>query len=176
MRRSILLLACALNVFALGLSTSTTAAAAPSEPSALVADLEGSAIPPGDVGRYFCHDFEFPRIRCFSTAFALEEALARDSSQDDSTTLAAYAAGDYLTVYSEPSYAGAYAHLSQNYDALWVIGWNDRIRSFKVRDSASGAFYTDWYAGGQRYEFCCNNAVPILSSAYDRAFSSVYRW
>lgn len=140
----------------------------------ITADLEGRSIPPTEVGRYFCHDFEYPHIRCFSSARELE-AASGDGNDASGWMVAPYGSGDYLTVYSEPSYAGTYAHLSQNYDGLWAIGWNDRIRSFKARNGISGSFYTDWYASGSRYDFCCNSSVPVLTSAYDRAFSSVYR-
>ena len=144
------------------------------EPHAIVAELDGIPIPAYEVGDHFCHDFDFPTIRCYSTATELEE-LAVGTAIGDELAGAANAAGDYVTVYSDPSYAGTYAHLSQNYDALWVIGWNDRISSFKVRNSASGSFHADWYAGGRRYDFCCSSSVPYLSSTYENTFSSVYR-
>lgn len=138
----------------------------------LTADLDGRAIMPADAGSYFCHDFDYPHLHCFSTGPALEAALVL---REQSTRSIAVASSDYVTIYSEPMYGGSYAHLSQNYDGLWVIGWNDRISSFKVRNSASGRFYQDWNAGGWRYSFCCNSEVPGLSTTYDNQFSSVYR-
>lgn len=175
MRRRSMLLVWTFTLALGGLLAPSGAAAESGDATPIFADLEGKPIAATDVGRYFCHDFDFPRIRCFSTSTALEDQLRSGAALGGSMAVAAYSAGDYLTVYSEPSYGGAYAHLSQNYDALWGIGWNDRIRSFKVRNSASGSFYTDWYASGRRYAFCCNSAMPSLSSTYDRAFSSVYR-
>lgn len=141
------------------------------------ADLNGRPLRLADVGKWFCHDFEFPLIHCFTTAAGLEAAvLAPTPAADGEMALAAaYGPNDYVTIYSEPSYGGSYAHLSTNYDQLWLIGWNDRISSFKVRNNARGRFYSNWYAGGAIYSFCCNSTVPWLSSTYDNTFSSVYR-
>ncbi|CAN5568099.1 hypothetical protein BH23CHL10_BH23CHL10_06630 [soil metagenome] len=141
----------------------------------IVADLDGVAIPPTDAGQHFCHDFDFPAIHCYSTAAALEEAMVAPTSEGEASTMAAYASSAYVTVYSAPGYDGSYAHLSQNYDGLWVIGWNDRIRSFKARNSARGSFHTDWYADGSRLDFCCNSNVPQLGSTFNGTISSVYR-
>ena len=131
---------------------------------AIFAELDGEPISPVEAGNYYCHDLSYPLITCFSDAESLEADLA--SSQA--------AASVYVTVYSDASYTGAYAHLSQDYDGLWTIGWNDRVSSFVVPNGESGRFFTDWYEGGNRYGFCCNAEVPYLGS-FDDTFSSVYR-
>lgn len=163
-------------VVALLLASSTlqppSAAASSSQISA---DMDGMPIPATHAGQYFCHDFEFPHLRCFSTAAALEAAMPTESANGGDLALAAYGPNDYVTIYSEPAFGGSYAHLSQNYDGLWVIGWNDRISSFKGRNSARGSFYVDWYAGGSRADFCCNQTKASLSSTFNNAISSVYR-
>lgn len=111
--------------------------------SDISADLDGIPIPATDAGRYFCHDFEFPHLRCFSTAAALEAAMPTESASGGDLALAAYGLNDYVTIYSEPAFGGSYAHISQSYDGLWVIGWNDRISSFKGRSSARGRFHVE---------------------------------
>jgi hypothetical protein len=78
-------------------------------------------------------------------------------------------------VYSNPGYGGSFAHLSQSYDALATIGWNDTISSYKARNSRTGSFYEHWFAGGSKKTFCCNQNVPSLPSGVDNTFSSVYR-
>ena len=130
----------------------------------ITARLDGRPIPATAAGDYYCHDLTYPLITCFSTADALEKQLA--------TSVRAVSV--YVTIYSEPSYDGSYAHLSQDYDGLWAIGWNDRISSFKARNGESGRFYEEWYAGGDRYSFCCNQTEPMLGPV-DDTFSSVYR-
>jgi hypothetical protein len=141
----------------------------------ITADLEGSPIPPTQAGRYYCHDFEFPHLRCFSTGEALDAAALQLDTASHDSALAAYGPNDYVTIYSEPAFAGSYAHLSQSYDGLWVIGWNDRISSYKGRNSALGRFHVDWYAGGAHLDFCCNQSAASLSSTFNDAISSVYR-
>lgn len=157
--------------------TNDAAASSPSKNWPL-AELDGRRIRAVDVGRWFCHDFDRPMIRCFSTAPALERDVAARSASVGSRnygTLAALAQSDYVTIYSEPSYSGSYAHLSGDYDQLWMIGWNDRISSYKGRNGQSGTFYGDWFGGGTVRTFCCNTAVPWMTSTYDNTFSSAYR-
>lgn len=159
--------------------TAEVAAAAPTE-RRLGADLDSRPIGLADVGLWFCHDFDHPQIHCFSTGPALESAVAErlasgSVESGDFTTLAAFGPNDYVTIYSEPSYGGSYAHLSANYDQLWMIGWNDRISSYKGRNSQSGTFYSDWFGGGTVRTFCCNMTVAWMTSTYDNTFSSVYR-
>ena len=162
----------ALAIGALCLVTPVTQAKQPE----LRADLEGRPIDPAQASSYFCHDFDFPQIHCFSTPSELEATVAETgqlSSQD--VVIAAVGASDYVTIYSSPGYAGSFAHLSQNYDALATIGWNDTISSYKARNSRTGAFYEHWFAGGARRTFCCNQNVPSLPSGVDNTFSSVYQ-
>ena len=89
--------------------------------------------------------------------------------------IAAFGPSDYVTVYSSPGYGGSFAHLSQNYDALATIGWNDTISSYRARNSRTGTFYEHWFAGGTKKNFCCNQNVPSLAAGVDNTFSSVYR-
>jgi len=144
-------------------------------PVEITADLDGAPILATEAGRYFCHDFEFPHLRCFSTSEALDAEVAAAVAASDDLAIASNGPNDYVTIYSEAGFGGAYAHLSQNYDALWVIGWNDSISSFKGRIDALGSFYVDWYAGGSRLDFCCNQTAASLSGTFNDAISSVYR-
>jgi hypothetical protein len=142
----------------------------------LRADLEGRPIDPAQASSYYCHDFDFPQIHCFSTPSELEAAVVDSvSPSTEGVVIAAVSASDYVTVYSSPGYGGSFAHLSQNYDALATIGWNDTISSYKARNSRTGVFYEHWFAGGARRTFCCNQNVPSLASGVDNTFSSVYQ-
>ena len=140
------------------------------------ADLEGRPIDPAQASSYFCHDFDFPQIHCFSTPSELEAAVAESvSPSTQGVVIAAVTASDYVTVYSSPSYGGSFAHLSQNYDALATIGWNDTISSYKARNNRTGSFFEHWFAGGAKRNFCCNQNVPSLPAGVDNTFSSVYQ-
>lgn len=141
------------------------------------ADLDGRPINPSEASSYFCHDFAYPDIHCFSTPMGLEASLSASTSRLSGATvaIAAVGPGDYVTVYSSAGYSGSFAHLSQNYDALAAIGWNDTISSYKGRNSRSGVFYQHWFAGGTAKHFCCNQNVPNLPAGTDNTFSSVYQ-
>jgi hypothetical protein len=144
--------------------------------SELRADLDGRPIDPAQASSYFCHDFDFPQIHCFRTPAELEAAVVQpESDSSQGVVAAAFGPADYVTVYSSPSYAGSYAHLSQNYDALATIGWNDTISSYRARNNRTGTFYEHWFAGGTPKRFCCNQNVPSLLAGVDNTFSSVYR-
>jgi hypothetical protein len=129
------------------------------------ATLDGRPIPLGDVGRYFCDDFSYPEIRCSSNRL-MPDARA--------TLVTALTATDYVTIYDQMNYAGAYMHVSQDYTVLATIGWNDRISSYKGRNSETGTFFVDWFYGGAWYTFCCNQQLANLG-VYNNAFSSIHR-
>ncbi len=144
-------------------------ASAAAHPAKVTADLDGRPIPLSQVGSHYCFDRDFPVIHCYSTAVRLETAR---SSPSASPALAL--SSDYVLVFSGPSYSGNYFYVSQNYDMLAMVGWNDRIRSYRSLNGYPGHFYTDWFGSGAVQSFCCNNPIPYLSSTFDGQFSSVY--
>ena len=131
----------------------------------LTATLDGKPIPLQDVGKYYCDDFAYPEIRCSSTR------LLADARAALVTLLTGI---DYVTIFDQPNYGGAYMNVSQDYSALALIGWNDRISSFKGRNSETGSFFVDWFYGGTQWAFCCNTQTASLGS-YNNAFSSIIR-
>jgi hypothetical protein len=143
----------------------------------VVADLEGRQIKSALISSFYCHDFDFPLVHCYRSAAALARAESRWGAQDGKLTTesAAFGVNDYVSIFDGNAYTGAGMDVSQNYDVLFTIGWNDRISSFKGRNSAYGEFWTDWYATGTGRPFCCNALVSSLPSGQDNAFSSVYR-
>jgi len=150
------------------LSTGPVAAAEPVDAGAQIeADLEGVPIPVAAISKFYCNDFDFPQIHCFRSAAGLDASLSTELS------LSLLSGSDFVQIYDGSSYLGASMIHSQDYDALWVISWNDRISSFKGRNSATGHFWTDWYHGGSSYAFCCNQQVSSLGG-FNNTFSSVY--
>jgi hypothetical protein len=135
------------------------------KPAGLTADLDGKSLDLVEVGDWYCHDFEYPAIHCFSDPEELEA--------DVSETLAVTAVV-YVTVYDFTSLQGSYMHMSQDYTVLAWVGWNDRISSLRGRNNEDGHFYVDWFNGGAIWGFCCNQQFASLGS-YDNAFSSVHR-
>jgi hypothetical protein len=132
---------------------------------ALTATLDGKPIPLEEVGRHDCDDFSYPEIRCWSTR------VLADSRALLVTVLTSV---DYVTIWDGTFYSGAFMNVSQDYAALSTIGWNDRISSFKGRNSETGLFWTDWFYAGTWWAFCCNTQTSSLG-AYNNTFSSIER-
>jgi hypothetical protein len=141
-------------------------------PVTIEADLDGAPIPIADIPSYACHDLDYPRIHCFRSAAARSVAMFEGQDAAGSATLTAVV---YVVAYASQSYGGPSITISQDYDTLALIGWNDRIRSFRGRNGETGVFWTDWFATGSSLSFCCNVNDPSLPSTFDRAITSVYR-
>lgn len=133
--------------------------------SVLSADLDGHPINLVDVSKYYCHDFAYPRIHCFSRASDLTAAVAPTVAAGSVT---------YVVVFDYTSWQGPYMYFSQDYTVLATIGWNDRISSYIGQNNQSGRFWTDWFFTGTSYTFCCNMSAASLGS-FDNTFSSVYQ-
>ena len=126
--------------------------------------LDGHPIPVNDVSRYFCDDFSYPIIRCSSLTVVVEARAV----------LVLATGVDYVTIYDQANYFGTYMNVSQDYGSLLSIGWNDKISSFKGRNSESGRFWTNWFNCGKSWSFCCNQNVGSLG-LYNNTFSSMHR-
>lgn len=150
-------------VLALGLTGPVVAKSGPV--GVMTADLDGVAIKLDQVGNWYCDDFSYPAIHCYSSPTSLETRAA---------LFQLLTAVDFVTVYELTTYAGSYMHMSQDYTALVTLGWNDRISSLKGRNSEQSHFYGDWFYGGSSYSVCCNSQLTSLGS-YDNTFSSVHR-
>lgn len=137
----------------------------------IVATLDGRSIPAAEVAAHHCHDLEFPVIRCFRSVADRDASV---SVEIGAVQLAVAAAVVYVTIYDGALFAGSSFSISQDYDTLSVVGWNDRASSFKGRNSETGRFYVDWFHGGSSWAFCCNQQTGNLGS-YDNKFTSVYR-
>jgi hypothetical protein len=139
-------------------------AAADSEP-VLSAYLDGKPIALADVSEYYCDDFSYPVIECSASALV---------TSSRALVVSLLTSVDYVTVFENTSYGGAFMNISQDYTVLGLIGWNDRISSFKARNGETGTFYVDWFYNGSEWSFCCNTQQSTLG-AYDNTFSSMHR-
>jgi hypothetical protein len=152
----------------LAVASATPAEAAPPE---VVATLDGRPMPASEIPNRACHDLEFPIIRCFRTVSDRDASVSFEAGQ---LQVAGASGVVYVTVWDGPSFSSSSISISQDYDALSWIGWNDRVTSFKGRNSETGRFYVDWFHGGSSWSFCCNQQTGSLGS-FDNTFSSVYR-
>jgi hypothetical protein len=142
-----------------------TARAASPPDRGMTATLDGRPLKLTSVADWYCDDFSYPVISCFSDPQALR---VRDAAILSDTSIT------YVTIYDFTTYTGSYMQVSQDYPVLAYIGWNDRVSSFKARNGLSGYFFTDWFYGGTVYQFCCSQNVPSLG-AFDNTFSSVHQ-
>ena len=131
----------------------------------VTATLDGKPISLQDVGKYFCDDFAYPEIRCSSSRLMVDTRA---------TLVTLLTAVDFVTIFDGANFGGVYMNVSQDYSALALIGWTDRIGSFKARNSETGSFYVDWFYGGTQWAFCCNTQTANLGS-YNNTFSSIVR-
>jgi hypothetical protein len=131
----------------------------------LTATLDGKPIPVADVAKYNCDDFAYPEIRCYST---------RALSDSRALAVTLLTSIDYVTIFDLTGYNGVSMNVSQDYATLATIGWNDKISSFKGRNSETGLFFQDWFYTGTWYAFCCNTQVSNLGN-YSNTFSSIER-
>jgi hypothetical protein len=152
-------------------SVTTTSLAQPrlvragDDASQLTATLDGKPIPVEDVGKYDCDDFSYPEIRCWSSRVLMDARAA---------AMTLLTGTDYVTIYDLASFGGSSMNVSSDYATLSLIGWNDRISSFKGRNGESGAFYVDWFYGGAWWTFCCNQQSSSLGT-FSNTFSSMRR-
>jgi hypothetical protein len=141
----------------------------------IAATLDGRPLAVAEIPQFHCHDLDYPIIRCFRKAADRDAMVSTEVGAMAATAATtATTAVVYVTVYENTNFSGASLSISQNYDVLATIGWNDRISSFKGRNAETGVFYVDWFASGSSWAFCCNTSVSNLS-AWDNSFSSVYR-
>lgn len=123
---------------------------------------------------HHCHDLTARVLTCFTDAaerdWAVSE-LAGFTGNSQFSMESALSSG-YVIAWNDSGYSGASVVLSQDYSNLGSIGWNDRISSYKVYVSGSGAFYEHSQMHGATQTFCCFINVSYVGDAYNDIFSS----
>ena len=142
----------------------------------IVADLEGRRISVSEIPDWFCHDVDYPQIHCYTTAAELETALDAAAASIEGLT-GVLAPLPYVYIYGDAGTLGPAYGVTQVWEDLSWIGWNDRISSFKSVNGGFGHFATDAYNNGRLYPgFCCNAVVTYVGDSWNDQFSSVYPW
>jgi hypothetical protein len=132
----------------------------------LSATLDGRSIPIERIGRYDCHDFDYPVIRCFTSARQAGVDIETRLADEDALTSGALVIG-YVTVWEHVSFGGASMTLSSSQPWLSSIGWNDRISSFRSF-GATGGFWEHSPSGGFWYPYGSSAYVTSLGSFNDQ--------
>jgi hypothetical protein len=135
----------------------------------LSATLDGKRIRISRVPTLNCHDFDQPVIRCFSTP----DLLASDIEARTNPALAEGArllSAGWVTAYHDHFFGTPSISLSGDWPSLSVLGWNDRISSFKSF-GATGGFWEHSPSGGFFHAYGSTTQTPSLGSHND-AFSA----
>lgn len=136
------------------------------------ATFDGESISLKQASSLSCHDLDYPILRCFASATAMERAVAlRVGLNAGAYGSLSVATVGYVTVYEHAQYAGSALMLSADQPWLSSVGWNDRISSFKSF-GATGNFQENSPGGGFVYFFTASTQVPSLSGTYNDKFSS----
>ena len=132
----------------------------------LSATLDGRRIAIERIGRFDCHDFDYPVIRCFSSPRDAGIDIEARVADDDAAGSLALLSG-YVTVWEHTLFGGASMTLSSSQPWLSSIGWNDRISSFRSF-GATGGFWEHSSSGGFWYPYGSSAYVTSLGSFNDQ--------
>jgi hypothetical protein len=140
----------------------------PESDGPVIASLDGRSVSLDIATQYHCHDFASPELRCFTSV----EDHDLDFFGGDGNSVSVLSSSGYVIAWSGNSYSGSSVTLTQNYSNLGTIGWNDRISSYKVYTSLSGAFYEHTSYTGLVQTYCCNAQVAYVGDTRNNTFSS----
>lgn len=136
----------------------------------LSATLDGKRIRIDRVPELNCHDFDYPVIRCFSTAELIAADLEARMSAGDAAGARLLEVG-YVTIYQNIAYSCPCFNISNGETSLSSIGWNDRISSF-ISHGASGGFWEHSPSGGFYYGYASTTEVYYVGDFYNDKFSA----
>jgi hypothetical protein len=136
----------------------------------LSATLDGKRIRIDRVADLNCHDFDYPVIRCFSTADLLAADIAVRVGGKDAGNARLLLSG-YVTAYKDNGNGGPSISISNDQTSLSTLGWNDRISSFKSF-GATGGFWEHSPSGGFFYGYTTTTQVSSVGGAYNDKFSA----
>jgi hypothetical protein len=147
----------------------------------LWAVLEGQPIRLVNVGRYHCHDFAFPLYTCFTTAgernrdvaeVLAARTLRRPGLGTINSPLGTQSV-DYVLFYEHSAYAGASALVSIPVPDLSVLGWNNRISSFKSTNGGRPKWWDGTSYSGLNWQWGVSVWVSYVGDGANDRFTSV---
>jgi hypothetical protein len=138
-----------------------------------------------DVGDHHCHDFASPIIRCFATELErdadAESVMGTQAARgwggtEQQAALAVQLAATVVTYvrwYEDSNYGGLSFSTANPMADLAVIGWNDRISSFKSINGGHPKFWQSWNYTGTAWQWVTSAWVPYVGDPANDRFSSV---
>ena len=158
------------------LVVSLVGAGATAATDGLSATYRGQEVALNDTAAHHCHDGDYPQIRCF------DSAVERDLDLVVQTARGAIALGPepepppatyYVTWYEAANYGGSSFTASASYSNLGVLGWSDRISSFKSLNNGRPKWWRDPNFAGTTWQWPAGAQVSYVGAGANDLFSSV---
>lgn len=154
----------------------------PTQPDGhLSAVLDGEEIPLSDVGLYYCHDFAYPVYRCFRTSLERDLDMGAQTTLSDtslsgalSINLLAATSVTYVLAYDLPDFGGPSVALSNPAPDLALLGWNNRISSFKSTNGGRPKWWDGTYYSGSSWQWGTSAWVAYVGDGLTNRFTSVF--
>jgi hypothetical protein len=135
--------------------------------------LDGNPATLAEATANHCHDLHAGAFECFTSEAERDAAVGTVlAGENAASSESAAASSGYVIVWAAASFAGASTVLSQDYSNLTSLGWNDRISSYRVYTTGTGAFYDQAYYSGLTQFYCCFAQVSYVGNQYNDIFSS----
>jgi hypothetical protein len=147
----------------------------------LWATLNGEPIALVEVGQNHCHDFAYPRYTCFRTERERDRDMARFLGANAVRRLAPGAVTgalgtqsvNYVLFFETRDYAGYSSVASNPVPDLSVVGWSNRISSFKSTNGGRPKWWDGTNYGGSNWQWGVSVWVPYVGDTANERFTSV---
>jgi hypothetical protein len=170
MRNRAIAIVCATTAAAMLLIPASTAGAGNGDLRALHG---GKQIALMQVAQFHCHDASFPVIECFDTALERDLDFAVTPSGVTSEAVSNAPTASYVTWFDAINYGGSSFTASVSYSDLGVLGWNDRISSFKSLNGGRPKWWRDTGFLGTAWRWPAGAQVPNVGTDANDQWSSV---
>lgn len=136
----------------------------------LWATADDRPIPLAAVSSLYCHDLDYPLIRCFRD----EPALRADEQRAEAAAPAGSSITVWVTWYRDADYGGPAFDAAWSWPDLATINWSRQISSFRSYSGANPRWYfLPNYAGGVSVSWGANAQVSYVGGTYNDRFESV---
>jgi hypothetical protein len=147
----------------------------------LWATLEGKPLALVDVANYYCHDFAYPRYTCFRTAGERDRDLDSASAPGavrrfrvgSITGTLGTQSVNYVLFFEHSDYAGSSLVLSNPTPDLGVLGWSNRISSFKSTNGGRPKWWDSTSYTGTPWQWGTSAWVAYVGNDANDRFTSV---
>jgi hypothetical protein len=149
-------------------------AVAGSESSDLRAQRGDKAIELSQVAQFHCHDGSYPVIECFDSALERDvDLLVTINMSADGPIPEPPPATAYVTWFDAINYGGSSFTASVSYSDLGILGWEDRISSFKSLNGGRPKWWRDTGFSGTAWRWPAGAWVSNVGVDANDQWSSV---